>query len=163
MTALATIKPMLLKPNTPSQLGRFEIDAYGVGSELRHTMRNADEWIFVHTAALPHTDERIHFGGDRFFLTLSCVDGWRFGDAKFCAKHFTDGKPVPAGTLFAVDLDQPHWLSPNFPTPADPVWVGMQWRCRDRRKLFAKVRELVDAFGGVLLPNADSRYRWLTR
>lgn len=162
MTVLATIKPMLPKPPL-HRFDRFEIDTAGVGHELRHTMRNAEEWIFVHTAALPHTDKRSDFGGDRFFLTLSCVDGWWFGDAKYCAKQFKEGQPVPAGTLFAVDLDQPHWLSPTFPMPADPMWVGMQWRCRDRRKLFAKVRELVDAFGGALLPNEDSRYRGLTR
>lgn len=163
MTALATIKPMLPKPMIPAGMSRWQIDTAGLGHELRHTMRNADEWIFVHTGAFPHTDDRSDFGGDRFFLTLSCVDGWRFGDAKFCVKHFTDGQPVLAGTLFAVDLDQPHWLSPGMPVPADPVWVGMQWRCRDRRKLFAKVRELVDAFGGELLTNTDPRYRGLTR
>ncbi len=40
-----------------------------------------DEWIYVHTAALPHVDNPRYFDGCRFFLTLSCVNGWIFGDA----------------------------------------------------------------------------------
>ncbi len=120
-----------------------------------------DEWIYVHTAALPHVDNPRNFDC-RFFLTLSCVSGWVFGDARDSHRTWSPGRPVPAGTLFVVDLESAHWLF-----PADTgllsfrrldVWAGLQWRCKDLRALRRTARRVVGQLGGTWLESDDSRY-----
>ncbi len=121
-----------------------------------------DEWIYAHTAALPHVDDQRHFGC-RFFLTLSCVSGWIFGDARDSHRNWSPGRPVQAGTLFVVDLGSVHWLFTanmgvlSFPRP--DLWAGLQWRCKDLRALKRRARDVVAKLGGTWEESDDARYR----
>ncbi len=117
-----------------------------------------DEWIYAHTAALPHVDDQRHFGC-RFFLTLSCVSGWIFGDALDGHRNWISGRPVDAGTLFVVDLDEPHWLFRATASRLADVWAGLQWRCKDSRALKRRARDVVSKLGGTWEESDDVRYR----
>lgn len=122
-----------------------------------------DEWIYVHTAALPHVDNPRYFDGCRFFLTLSCVSGWIFGDARDSYRNWSSGRPVDAGTLFVVDLEEPHWLFPadtgSLSFRAVDVWAGFQWQCKDLRALKRTARRVVGQLGGTWMESDDVRYR----
>lgn len=152
-----------IAPPERTGMNRFDIEVEtprfeGAKAELR-----ADEWILAHTAAFPHVDDPSNFDGCRFFLTLSCVTGWVFGDAYDSHRNWSPGRRVPAGTLFVVDLESAHWLYPESPDSSpfrkSDVWAGLQWWCKDARALKRQARRVVGLLGGVWVETDDPRYR----
>lgn len=142
----------------PSKLNRFEIEAC---SAMKNDL-GADEWVFTKHAP-PHTDPE---SMGLYLLTLSCVSGWFFGDARHSRRLKSSGVDVPAGTLFVVDMRECHWLCPTDPPPLSfkppEVWVGLQWFCKDYRALRNKARSVRSKLGGQwehLALERDTRYR----
>lgn len=142
----------------PSKLARFEIEAC---SAMKNEL-GADEWVFTKHAP-PHTDPE---SMGLFLLTLSCVSGWFFGDARHSRRLKSSGVEVPAGALFVVDMRECHWLCPTEPPPLSfkppEVWVGLQWFCKDYRALRDKARAVRSKLGGQwehLQLERDTRYR----
>lgn len=148
-----------IAPPDRQGMGIFDIEVETPRFEGARAELRADEWIFAHTAALPHVDNPSYFGGCRFFLTLSCVNGWIFGDARDSHRNWSPGRPVDAGTLFVVDLESAHWLFRESASRLADVWAGLQWRCKDLRALRRRARDVVAKLGGVWEESSDVRYR----
>lgn len=151
-----------IAPPERKGMGMFDIEVETPRFEGARAELRADEWIFAHTAALPHVDNPRNFDC-RFFLTLSCVNGWWFGDAAWSHRNWSPGRPVDAGTLFVVDLESAHWLYPEEARPLtfrkSDVWAGLQWRCKDARALKRTARRVVGQLGGLWFETDDPRYR----
>lgn len=138
------------------KLDRFQIHSETVCPSIRAEY-GAQEWVMARHAP-PHMD---YADLPRFLLTLSCTDGWSFGDALWSRRTKRSGADVPAGTLFVVDIRECHWLVPRDikPMPDDAVWCGLQWFCNTGRELTRRSRELVDRIGGTWAELTDARYR----
>lgn len=138
------------------KLDRFQIHSETVCPSIRADF-GAQEWVMARHAP-PHVD---FVDLPRFLLTLSCVDGWSFGDALDSRRLHRSGVVVPTGTLFVVDIRECHWLIPRDMSPPadDAVWFGLQWYCNTPSELKRRSRELVDRLGGSWKESDDTRYR----
>lgn len=142
-------------PDPPFRLGSSDVEAKTYIGPL-----SADDYIFTR-CALPHQDD---YFNDKWFVTLSLVSGFEFGDAKMrTGKRGTfinsNSNQVCAGDLIIVDPRTTHWLVPTSGDvgPETKIWVGLQWIV-PRSKLLPNVKKIVAELGARQVECDDRRY-----
>ncbi len=142
-------------PEPPVMLSVTDVEATNYSG-----LFTADDYIFTR-CALPHQD--LYFS-DKYFVTLSLVDGFEVGDVKVrnvSRPSFINQNSfhLHAGDIFIVDPRTTHWLVPTNDVlgPDSKVWVGLQWVV-ERRKLTESVKKIVAELNAVSVGCEDRRY-----